>query len=66
MLQEYRVLGQGQTHVAVSLTFHAHSKDSGSYLDPLLYICDISLVRVVRFFKKVRPQLHDTAGLECW
>lgn len=33
-------------------------------LDPLLYICDISLVRVVSFFKKVRPQLHDTAGLE--
>lgn len=67
MLQEYRLLGwegEGHTLITVSLTFHIHDMESGSFLDPLLYICDISLVHVIRFFKNVRPQLHSIAVFE--
>lgn len=67
MLQECRLLGwgeEGHTLVAVSLTFHIHNMESDSFLDPLLYICDTSLVRVIRFFKNVCPQLHSIAVFE--
>lgn len=67
MLQEYRLLGcggEGQTLINVFLTFHIHNMESGSFLDPLLYIREISLVHVIRFFKNVCPQLHSIAVFE--